>query len=226
MKNKYMRLKALLLAGTITLTSSTLSGCGSIFDKDDEPIRIEETVNNFNPGEHIISIPITDDIRKGNFQFPYYPGYEPIGISLSAYGKAQNQFGGGAIMYANTDEVECRAYVQDQNGKPLYLDFGTPMYEVQEDLNSNDTSKVFGVGEHIISIPFDDDNRTHNTQYDYYEGYEVVGIAASARGQVSNTFGGGVVLYKNTKPVMCIKGEDGYTTFGVPVELNKSLELK
>ncbi len=226
MKNKYIRLKALLLAGALTLTGSTLTGCSEQLDADENPTNVvQETTTHFNPGEHIISVPIKKDIRYSNFQFDYYLGYEPIGISLTAFGKLSNGYGGGAIIYSNVDEVECSSLIKDKEGNPIYLDFGTPMCEGKDNSNSEDKIKLFGIGEHIISVPIKIDNRANNQQYEYHEGYEVVGIATTAFGHLSNGFGGGVLLYKNITPVECTSGDDGYTTFGVPVEPEKLLQL-
>ena len=57
MKNKYIRLKALLLAGTMFLSSSILTSCKE--DTSNQTVISEEITTNFDIGEHIISIPIT-----------------------------------------------------------------------------------------------------------------------------------------------------------------------
>lgn len=227
MKDNYIRLKALLLAGALTLTSATLTGCGSTSTNEEvsEVVTIEDETKTFKPGEHILSIPLEKDIRKVNVQFDYYPGYEPVGISVASYGKLLPSNGGGVIMYSNIEEVECTSYVRDKDGNPLYLDFGTPMYDVSTKDGLDDSEKEFGIGEHIISVPLKDYRRTENFQYEYHEGYEVVGIAASAYGELLPSYGGGALLYKNVQPVKCIKADNGYTTFGTPIELEKGLRL-
>lgn len=74
----------------------------------------------FAPGEHIISIPL----KKGsddNIQYEHYEGYEPIGIATSAYGRYAYNYGGGCILYTNTEKVKC---IKDENG--TYTSFGVP----------------------------------------------------------------------------------------------------
>ena len=121
MKNKYIRLKALLLAGTMFLSSSILTSCKE--DTSNQTVISEEITTNFDIGEHIISIPISKDIdiRNCNVQYDYHPGYEPIGISSSAYGKFDNNFGGGVILYKNIVPVQC--YLEDDS----YTTFGQPI---------------------------------------------------------------------------------------------------
>ena len=229
MKDKYIRLKAMLLSGSIALTSTSLAGCSNKDNStgSNQEIVSEVTTTHFGIGEHIISVPISpkNDIRFSNVQYDYYPGYEPIGISLTATGKYTNSFGGGAIIYSNVEEVECTSNLVDKNGNYLYLEFGTPMY-IESEYGSNGNIKEFNVGEHIISIPIDEDNRSNNFQYEYHEGYEVVGIATTATGQYTNIYGGGVLLYKNITPVKCTRGDNGYTSFGIPLEIEKTKTLK
>lgn len=228
MKDNYIRLKAMILAISIALTSTTLTGCSNKNSRiDSNPgIVIQESTKHFGIGEHIISVPIEDDIRFDNFQYDYHAGYEPIGISITAHGKYDNDFGGGAIIYSNIDEVECSSSIRDKDGNYLYLDFGTPIYYVEKENDSNSEIKEFDVGEHIISIPIEKDNRFDNFQYEYRDGYEVVGIATSAHGMFDNDFGGGVLLYKNITPVKCTINDNGYTSFGVPLEIEKTKTLK
>lgn len=222
MKDKYTKLKALLLAGTIALSSSTLTGCSS--DNSEKNELIEESTIHFDAGKHIISEPI-GDVRFENFQYDYHPGYEPVGISLTSYG-ISGSYGGGAIIYSNTEEVECSSVSKDENGEYLYSDFGTPLYSNEgnkEDINED--FKNFGIGEHIISVPIKEDNRHNKFQYDYHEGYEIVGMASCADGKYQH-YNGGVLLYTNVTPVICIRNDNGYTSFGVPVEKTKTKTLK
>lgn len=230
MKNKYIRLKAILLAGTIALTSPSLTACSN---KDSETnsnqeIIAQDSTMHFGVGEHIISVPISpkNDIRFNNVQYDYYPGYEPIGISITAHGMFDNDFGGGAIIYANIEEVDCSSRLVDKNGNYLYLDFGTPTYYTEDEYNVKGNIKEFNVGEHIISVPISEDNRFDYFQYEYRDGYEVVGIATSAHGKFDNDFGGGVLLYKNITPIKCVREDNGYTSFGIPIEKENTKKLK
>ena len=230
MKDKYIRLKAMLLAGAIALTSASLAGCNNKNNStgSNQEIVSEVTTTYFGIGEHIISVPISpnNDIRFSNVQYDYYPGYEPVGISITAHGREDNDFGGGAIIYSNVQEVECSSNLVDKNGNYLYLDFGTPTYTDEEEYGSNNNIKEFDVGQHIISVPISQDNRFDQFQYEYHDGYEIVGIATSAHGMYDNDFGGGVLLYKNITPVKCTRVDNGYTSFGTPLEIEKTKTLK
>ena len=225
MKDKYIKAKAMLLAGTFMLTGAGLSGCNSNSANNDvtKEMVCEKTSKIFKIGEHIISVPISNDfdIRNENIQYEYHAGYEPIGISATAYGKFSNNFGGASIVYANTEEVQCDSYIVDENNNNLYTSFGIPVSGIKP--KQNDKGE-FDIGEHIISVPIsnDFDIRNENIQYEYHEGYELVGIATTAYGMLSNNFGGGALLYKNIVPVKCTFQGNGYTTFGVPQEKVKS----
>ena len=84
--------------------------------------------------------------------------------------------------------------------------------------------KIFNEGEHIISVPLEDMNN-ENYQIDYYDGYEVIGIATSSYGKIAGYYAGGCVLYKNTQKVKCVEDDEGKcTSFGIPVEETKILE--
>lgn len=74
----------------------------------------------FNAGEHIISIPLNKQELE-NYQIDYYDGYEPIGIASSSYGHYEYSYGGGCILYTNTEKVKC---IKDENGN--YTSFGIP----------------------------------------------------------------------------------------------------
>ena len=102
----------------------------------------------------------------------------------------------------------------------MYVDFGTSIQANEQnttDDNQDGYVKEFGIGEHIISTPILFDNRTQQMQYDFYDGYEIIGIVTTGYGNRDNAFGGGAVLYRNTQTVKCIRDSDGdYTTFGIP----------
>jgi len=224
---KNIRLKALALAVLIAGTSAGMSGCSNDDNSDDlnQAIVSEISTMQFNAGEHIISVPIEGDIRNGCFQHQFRKGYRPIGISLSAYGKLSNNYYGGAIIYSNTETVECVSTFIDESGNYVYADFGIPFFDDFSDVNdSNEPVKEFGIGEHIISVPMND-NRSENLQIEYREGYEIVGMASTAYGQHSDNYGGGVLLYVNTVPVKCTLDENGYTSFGIPLEISKTKSL-
>lgn len=105
-------------------------------------------------------------------------------------------------------------------------------YSDQDDLNKQESiieqesTIKFDIGEHIISVPIESDIRFNNSQYEYHESYEVIGIATSAKGKSVNSFGGGVLLYKNIIPVKCTRGDNGYTSFGIPYEKKQVKTLK
>lgn len=213
--SKYDRIKAMILA---LIMMASLSGC----DKEEavENDNKENTIY-YNAGEHIISIPINEDVRHSNCQYEYHPGYEVVGISVSSYGYMDNTYAGGSILYVNTDEVLCTSNIVDDNGNYLYLNFGKPTNFVKTD-DTNKPIKEFDIGEHIISVPIHNDARLDDYQYEYHDGYEVVGLALSSYGITDSNFGGGVLLYKNVKPVNCSLNDSGYTSFGIPLEKENS----
>lgn len=228
MKDKYIRLKALLLAGTIAVTGATLSGCSESKEEiyaDQPTVVIQNSTKHFGIGEHIMSVPIEKNITSSSYQYEYHPGYEPIGISATAHGDGFDFWGGGAILYSNIEEVDCTVTKTDKNGNVMFLDFGIPTYGSVAVNGTNGDTKEFGIGEHIISIPISKDNRSNNIQYEYHDGYEVVGIATAAHGDAFNFFSGGALLYKNVVPVTCTRGDKGYTTFGTPIESEKTKVL-
>lgn len=223
MKDKYRQLRALLLAGTIAVSGVGLSGCSSKDTDTPHLTVIEESVKTFGIGEHILTVPIEKDIRKDVFQYEYIPGYEPVGISVSAYGTYSNSYGGGSIVYQNTEEVTCYSDSVDASGQYMYLNFGS----TDENANSSspvvDGVKEFAPGEHIISIPLNQDIRDERFQVQAIDGYELVGIATSANGTYSNKNCGGVLLFKNIETVRCTSAGNGFTTFGIPVVETRSL---
>ncbi len=98
--------------------------------------------------------------------------------------------------------------------------------------NNNETDEIieelamiFGVGEHIISVPIIEDNKNRNFQYDYRDGYEIVGVSSSSYGKY-DLYGGEALLYKNITPVKCVRNENGYTSFGAPIEKEKTKTFK
>ena len=85
-----------------------------------EKTAADTTWEEFNVREHIISVPL-DKNEKDNYQVKYYDGYEPIGIATSSFGKYGYNYGGGCILYTNTEKLKC---VKDENGN--YTSFGIP----------------------------------------------------------------------------------------------------
>lgn len=222
MKDKLIRLKALILAGTIMVSGVGLSGCSSE-ESNDTVIQQESVVhdikNYFGIGEHIISVPISGNVKNGVVQHEYHPGYEPVGITMRAYGKIAGFFDGGSILYTNTSEVECNATSADRDGNILFNDFGTPVEYADSSSYELDGEKIFGVGEHIISVPLPVSIRTkENVQIPSYPGYEIVGVASSSYGEITGFSGGGALLLKNTVPVKFILSDSEYNSIGIPVE--------
>ena len=79
----------------------------------------------FDVGEHIISIPVGNNISNEIFQYPYHEGYKVVGASTSAYGRFFPSCGGGALLYVNVVPVKCH-YSEDG-----YTSFGTPIAETK-----------------------------------------------------------------------------------------------
>lgn len=215
-KGARTKLCALSLATTMLAT-----GCGSSTSTDYQFDSSETKV--FDVGEHIISIEI-DNPTKENMQYDYHEGYKVVGISTTAYGQYGNYFGHACLLFQNEYPVECIPTRKNETGELIYGDFGSPIDFVHSESKENSSSKEFAPGEHIISIPFEDFES--DVQYDYYDGYAVVGIAMSSYGKYSDYDGGGCILYVNTEPVACVKekDEDGniiYPSIGIVVEKDK-----
>lgn len=175
-----------------------------IEDLDDE--------RKFEPGEHIISITIDetdidqrDFYNNKNINFPYYDGYSFIGVSWDRDTIT--------LLYVNTETVWCTATGTDKAGNLVYTEFGTAEVSSKEEPES-DNCQYFDEGQHIIGIPITEPNE--NQQYDYHEGYEIVGFTHCILGKT--VYSGGYVVYVNTVPVNCEKTEEGFVDFGTPVE--------
>ena len=90
--------------------------------------------------------------------------------------------------------------------------------------------KEYDVGKHIISIPLDknEDPTEKAMQYEYHEGYKVIGMAVA---NYKSGYRGSCIMYKNDYPVVC-KGEtlDNYGNiiygFGEAVGYEKHEEYK
>lgn len=188
---------------------------------------VEQTKKKFGVGEHIIILPIPEnmDITKKKYQFENYPGYEVVGISMTSYGKNYGKYGGGVIVYSNVEEVECTSSYTSDDENNIFSEFGTPLSSINDDLYKKESNE-FNEGEHILTIPIKNDIRDKQTQIENHEGYEIVGIATGGYGKLANNFYGGALLYKNTVPVKCHHEEDGYTSFGTPIEKAKSKILE
>lgn len=230
MKDKYIKLKAILLAGTIALTSAGLSGC-STKDNDRGELITIETYNNysgdrkklFGVGEHIISVRVKGNPINSVRQYEYHDGYKVVGMSTSALGFS---YSGTCLIYENEYPVECSSNKKDANDNYVYSDFGQPIDFSRNETEQRESIKEFNAGEHIISVPINDPTKGA-MQYQYHEGYEVVGIAAA---DYSRSHAGACVLYVNKQPVACTlteieDGKELYLSFGVPVEkeMTKSL---
>lgn len=135
MKDKYIKLKAMLLAGTIALTSAGLSGCSSKNNNnEDESIIIEDRgieTKLFGVGEHIISVPVSNPIYNA-MQYQYHEGYEVVGIATADF---NNTHAGACVLYVNKEPVTC-TLTEIKDGKELYLSFGVPVEkEMTKSLN-------------------------------------------------------------------------------------------
>ena len=227
MKNKYIRMKSMLLAIVIALTGQSLTSCVAKNYNGNE-LECPETLENyekkeFNVGEHIISVPIKNPTQEIK-QYNYHEGYKVIGIATANY---EYEFGGACLIYANEYPVVCYSTSIDKNGNHIYGRFGQPIGYYKDETIKTPTTKEFHAGEHIISVPIDNPTQETN-QYEYHEGYEVVGIATA---NYEYEFGGACILYVNTKNVTCTltKTEDNvelYLDFGAPTEKTNSKKLK
>lgn len=210
-----MKLCVIPLAGLMAV--SGLTAC-SYEENNTTSYTQEENAQTkeFDIGEHILSVPI-DDPRKEVKQYEYHPGYKPIGITADSYGPYGASYGGACILYINETEVECRS-IKIKDGEYVYDTFGFPTDYEKPQASETLITKEFDTGEHIISVPINDPTKTQ-VQYEFYDGYEPVGITSSKYGKYSGCYGGGCILYINTEPVTCQKNEENtYTSFGIPTE--------
>ena len=84
-----------------------------------------DTTIEFAPGQHILSIPVSDPTDFDS-QYSFYEGYEPIGIATAAYGKADDNSSGACMLYVNTETVQLE---KKEDG--TYTNFGIPKEEVK-----------------------------------------------------------------------------------------------
>lgn len=198
MKIKNLKLFGLALSGVLSVTQ--LTGCGNTYASYTEEKGFEYT-RQFDRGEHIISVPLENNIGECITQLEYHPGYEVVGITTSIYGRFSPSFAGGVVVYQNVETVECSSNIYDENGEFVYLNFGLPL-DYEEEVKISEDVCEFDIGEHIIAVPLEGNVINQNTQYEYHEGYEVVGINLAAYGEFSPSYTGGVIVYKNTMPVI------------------------
>lgn len=217
LKEKLIMLQSTILAGSMVL--GIIGGAFflsylSIKDKHIQVTKTDSVSQKFDIGQHVISVPISDTnyITNKNYQFEGHPGYEPIGISLKSNDS-------GAILYKNVEEVQCTTDYISKDGKYCYSQFGTPISTDKDDFSKKEPNE-FNVGEHILSVPIKYCPMDEELQYEVPEGYDIAGIAISTSGKYSN-YHGGAILYKNVVPVNCHLDDDGYTTFGKPIEKEK-----
>ena len=218
---KLKKLLCVPLLGLIMAT--TLAGCSEEEQSTIETVEAGTYDDKiFNEGEHIVVIPIDNPLEESK-QYEYHEGYKVVGISSSTFGKISPYFDEAYLVYENEYPVKASVTAK-KDDKLLYTDFGTPIEFSREKTTSGTRWKEFNEGEHIISVPLEDMNN-ENYQIDYYDGYEVIGIATSSYGKIAGYYAGGCVLYKNTQKVKCVEDDEGKcTTFGIPVEETKILE--
>ena len=194
---------------------------GNIASRVETAIEETEVVRQrFEPGEHTISVPINNplsDLEGANkkvMQYPSHEGYRCVGLN----GDEVNGF----LVYTNVEPVWCESNGYDENNENVFTDFGYPELERGLEAEEGET-KVFQKGEHILSIPISNP-QGKNQQYPHYDGYEVCDVCSYTFGDLSQ-YGGACALYVNTEPVKCEKNIDGYTNFGIPVELSNEKTL-
>lgn len=224
--NKKQKL-ALALAAVLSITP--LTGC----DNDKPVIPIEEQIESedlyetFLPGEHIVSVKITEDLRDKITQHEYHEGYKPVSIASFTYGRLGPCYSGTIITYINTDIVKCKA-TEIKDGKVEYGQFGTVVEK--KETTKKDNKKILMPYEHIITVPITVNGTHSNPEIDFIEGYELIGVEFVTYGRLSCCLDDGYALYVNTVPVECsYKYEDETTTFdtiGKPVEESKKLTLE
>lgn len=224
---KYKNLKIFGFVLSSALSMSCLSGCSG--DSTYDPLVYQEETGGimskqFDVGEHYISVPMEEDISESIHQIKTYPGYEVVGASYGSYGELTDFYAGGTILYRNVSPVTCETNLYGENGEIPYLEFGTPIDYTENNVDVDSDIRDFNTGEHVLSVPIEADVTDYNHQYDYHDGYEIIGISVSAYGRTFSYYAGEVVLYKNTVPVRVSKTGDDYASFGVPIEKEKELK--
>lgn len=179
-----------------------------------DPDSLEVT---FAPGEHIVAVTIDDPLGEP-VVYNGHPGYKPIGIAASAYGRYLPSYHVGYMLFENIVEIKTTATDTDAKGNYVYNNFGTPVdYEIKSyGENSYDTYQ------HIIAMPFTSDGP--RTQIEPVDGYEIVGIATASYGRYGGSSAGSCILYVNTEPVENCVDEYNISKFGTPIEKQKVLE--
>lgn len=168
----------------------------------------------FAPGTHYIYEPISNEVFDGPQVYDNHPGYEPVSLNVSTHGDSFRYYGGGAILYVNTEEV----VVKIDSMNPESHEFGTPYSEFEE------KHDVYGIGEHIVSVIYEENlSREDNGIISVPDGYKIVGIANPTYGDVIRKSSGTIVLFVNTVPVS--KYSEG--TFKTPIEdvVQKNLNM-
>ena len=161
----------------------------------------------FEPGEHIVSVPV-DDITKQVKVYEGHIGYKPIGINIDTLSEENND--SGEMLFINTIEVRAEMTGMSDNGTILFEDFGIPV-DYDYELSSNE----YEVGQHIITVPCDCDDRLNIEDYD---GYDIVSITRTS----FNNEKDGCILYANEEPVEYNNENNSY--FGTPIEKSKVYE--
>ena len=235
---------SILLAGTILVTGSSLTGCSEEYpnsnstfvDNNNEENKNSKT-KTFQPGEHIISKNITDEITEEDENNPYneitqveyHDGYKCVGLGVSVYVPykgSTSSFDEASIVYINENEVECKSSGKDANGNDVYTDFGNPIGYKKVETKEIDDQKEFEIGTHILIIPVKSPDEK-DVQYTFHEGYELVDIALTSDHHRGNE---ALAMYVNTEKVKCKKtgsnketGESEFHEFGTPIENKKTL---
>ena len=205
---KGKKIISLLTVGLVLCTAPT--GCAQ--EQPQEQVTSVDNDKVFNEKEHVVIEKIQDPTKKTQ-QYTYHEGYKPIGISTATY---ENAF----------TIHEVNSYIVYENIVPVKAsskEFGTPIEEIEKTQEEN----KYNAYEHIVSIPYDCEASEIN--FEYHDGYEIVGICNEiTEGKVFNTYSG-CILYVNTEPVeVKHRGTKDdtieYDTFGTIIEEPKTYE--
>ena len=174
----------------------------------DEESKEEQVTDILQPGEHILLIPL--DIKtnsKENIQLDYHEGYTLEGINIDNSTRV--------AIYSNNELVEVKSTGIDENGNPIYGEFGKVLYSKGRVTDEDTEYITYQPGEHILAVAIPK-MEVENYQIEYHEGYEPVDVAAYTFGRYYQ-YGGGYIVYQNTTKVKCRKNNDGSCThFGTP----------
>ena len=215
----------LMVLGVPTLIGGGLFAIVNEADKKEQQNKVQEAeiIEKLDPvkfeaGEHIISVPIKEDLSETQV-FEYHPGYKPVGIASSKYGKSY-ELVDSFLLYINETEVEAKVTSID-NDNYKCEEFGIPLNSDFKEISEDTYTINYPEGTHIISVPVKNKEDVIS-QFEFHDGYEPIGFATANRSTNYNLLNDSAILYINVEPVEVEKNEENNKKdFGTPKEEQK-----